>query len=91
MSFFEAAMLVCFGASWPFAVCRTWRSKTARGKSFVFLVLIFVGYLSGTVHKLIYSRDWIISLYVLNAVLVFADLVLSWRYLRQERKDCSVS
>ena len=30
----EAIILCCFGASWPFAVLRTWRTKNSKSKSF---------------------------------------------------------
>ena len=40
MSFFEAGMLICFGASWPFAVAKTYKSKSVKGKSRLFLSLI---------------------------------------------------
>ena len=43
MSFFEAGMLICFGASWPFAVMKTYKSKNVKGKSRLFLTLIAKG------------------------------------------------
>jgi len=80
MSVFEIGMLVCFGASWPFALYKTWRSKTSAGKSLRFLVLVFVGYVSGVIHKLLYSRDPVVFLYALNGAMVFGDLLLSLKY-----------
>jgi len=77
---FEIGMLVCFGASWPFQVYKTWKTKSVQGKSLVFLWLVYLGYLSGIVHKLLFSRDFVIALYALNAALVLADLLLSYRY-----------
>jgi len=53
MSVFEMGMLICFGVSWPFAVYKTWKTKTSESKSMVFLWLVFVGYLSGIAHKVI--------------------------------------
>ncbi len=80
MSVFEIGMLVCFGASWPFAVYKTWKTKTCTGKSFVFLWLVLVGYLSGITHKIIMNPDPVIYLYALNALLVSADIALCYRY-----------
>lgn len=80
---FEIGMLVCFGASWPFQVYRTWKTKIIKGKSFVFLWLVCIGYLSGIVHKLLFSRDIVIVLYALNAAMVLTDLLLSYRYRGQ--------
>lgn len=77
---FEAGMLICFGASWPFAVYRTWKSKSCHAKSFVFMWLVFVGYVCGTIHKIFWNYDYVIGLYVFNGVLVMTDLVLSYRY-----------
>lgn len=80
MSIFEIGMLVCFGASWPFALYKTWKAKCCRGKSMRFLWLILIGYICGIVHKVLYSFDLVIFLYVLNGLLVLADLILSYRY-----------
>jgi hypothetical protein len=80
MSLFEAGMLLCFGASWPFALYKTWKSKSSQGKSLLFLWLVFIGYLSGITHKLLHSRDPIIALYILNAIMVLADTLLCYRY-----------
>jgi uncharacterized membrane protein len=80
LSLFEIIMLVCFGASWPFSIYRTWRSKTSAGKSLVFLILVLIGYVSGVLHKALYSYDPVIYLYLLNGLMVAADLALAWRY-----------
>jgi hypothetical protein len=83
VSVFEIGMLVCFGASWPFALYKTWKTKDSRGKSLRFLSLVFIGYLSGILHKLFFSRDAVIALYALNGSLVLADLVLCYRYRKR--------
>ena len=41
----EIIMILCFGASWPFNVAKSYRARTAKGKSLLFLILIEVGYL----------------------------------------------
>lgn len=84
MSVFEIGMLMCFGASWPFSVYKTWTSKTARGKSLIFLTLVLIGYGCGIIHKWIHSRDVVIILYALNGTLVLVDLVLCTIYSRRE-------
>jgi hypothetical protein len=83
MSPFEITMLVCFGASWPFSVHRTWKTKNVVGKSPVFLTLVIVGYIAGIVHKIMYKLDPVIWLYALNAVMVSADLFLWTRYRKR--------
>ncbi len=82
-SIFEIIMLVCFGASWPFSIYKTLHTKTAQGKSLLFLLLVLIGYVGGIIHKLIYSYDVVTYLYVLNFLLVLTDLLLTLRYQRR--------
>ena len=79
MSVFEAIMLVCFGAAWPFSIYRSYISRSNKGKSVVFLFVVFTGYVSGMIHKLVYSMDFIIALYALNGIMVLADIILFYR------------
>lgn len=87
--YFEATMLVCFGAGWPASILRTWRSKSVAGKSLLFLVLIFTGYLAGVSAKLIRAGqagewpEWVTLLYSFNALLVGLDILLYLKYSRQ--------
>ncbi|MCK4999106.1 MAG: hypothetical protein KAS23_06215 [Anaerohalosphaera sp.] len=81
---FEALMLVCFGAAWPASIYRSWVSRTAAGKSIVFLAVVELGYLAGITHKFINGIDGVIYLYVLNAVMVLVDICL---YFRNKRID----
>ena len=81
MSIFEAGMLLCFGASWPAAVLKTYRTKNVEGKSLLFLLLILTGYLCGMINKVVYfGFDPVFWLYVINFMLVFSDLILYFRY-----------
>lgn len=77
----EIIMVVSFGASWPFNVIKSYRARTTRGKSLLFLVLIFFGYICGIISKLTAeSFKWyVLFFYVLNLIMVGADLVLYWR------------
>lgn len=81
---FEIGMLLCFGVSWPFAVVKTWASKTSRGKSFVFLWLIFTGYALGSIHRAWWDPAPVVFLYVFNGLMVLADILLSYRYRRAD-------
>ncbi len=80
MSIFEAGMLICFGASWPAAVAKTYKTRNVVGKSRLFLWLVIIGYLCGMVHKILYNFDLVFYLYVLNMLLVATDLALVYRY-----------
>lgn len=81
MSIFEALMLVCFGASWPISIAKALRTKIVEGKSPLFMAVIGIGYLSGIIHKVLFSLDWVIWLYALNMTMVAIDLGLYYRYL----------
>jgi uncharacterized membrane protein len=78
-------MLVCFGSAWPFALAKSWRSRQTGGKSLGFLIIVFIGYLSGVIHKWQHSRDLVICLYALNAFMVGADIILFARNRRIEK------
>ena len=80
MSIFEAIMLICFGVSWPVSIAKALRTKVVSGKSPLFMAIVCLGYLSGVIHKTVYSFDWIIVLYALNFVLVAVDLFLYFLY-----------
>ena len=45
-SLLEITMLICFGAAWPISIYKSWTSRSSRGKSLLFLVVIIVGYLA---------------------------------------------
>ena len=77
---FETIMLFCFGSSWPFAIAKTIRTKTVRGKSIVFIALVLLGYLCGIISKLVGNFDHVIWLYVLNGSMVSTELLLYFRY-----------
>ena len=85
---FEIIMLLCFGASWPFNVMKSYRARTATGKSPVFLCLVLIGYVAGVVSKLTApSFKWyVMFFYILNFSMVFVDLML---YLRNRRLDAA--
>lgn len=86
MSIFEIGMLVCFGAAWPASIYKSFKSRSTKGKSILFLIILFVGYIFGILHKLIYRFDYVIFLYILNSLMVFTDVVLYFRNRHIERK-----
>ena len=84
MSIFEIVMLICFGAAWPMSIYKSYNSRNNSGKSLWFLIVIFVGYISGITHKVLYNFDYVILLYVLNCLMVFVDIVLYYRNFKLE-------
>jgi uncharacterized membrane protein len=77
-------MLLCFGAAWPFSVIKSFKARTAKGKSLIFLLALIVGYISGITNNIINGANYVLFFYALNLVLVGADLGL---YFRNKRLD----
>lgn len=83
MVIFEALMLLCFGAAWPFSIYRSWKSGTSDGKSLLFLLILLAGYLFGILHKIFFLYDQVIILYILNFTMVSIDTLL---YFKNKKK-----
>ena len=49
----EIIMIVSFGASWPLNVIKSYKTRTTKGKSLPFLLLILFGYVAGIASKLV--------------------------------------
>ena len=86
MSIFEAGMLVCFGLAWPINIVKSYKSRTTAGKSILFEYVIEIGYISGITHKLLYSRDIVLILYIINFLMVFVDILLFYRNKKLDRE-----
>lgn len=88
----EITMIVSFGISWPLNVLKSYRARTTKGKSLAFLLLIFFGYIAGIASKLVnetymaqIGEKWyVLFFYVLNFIMVGADLLM---YVRNRRLD----
>jgi len=87
MSIFEIIMLLCFGSAWPFSIYKSYNSKTTGGKSLFFLLILLVGYTAGIIHKMIYSRDIVVILYILNFLMVSIDTILYFRNRKLEKNN----
>ncbi|MDD6033385.1 MAG: hypothetical protein PUC47_07900 [Oscillospiraceae bacterium] len=88
--FLEACMMVLFGCSWPLNILKSVRSRTARGRSVGFLILIQLGYLAGILSKVLSGHvTYVVAFYILNLCMVTADLclVLRNRRLDQQRQQ----
>ena len=78
--FFEALMLISFGVSWPIDIKKGLKSRTAKGKSIIFLFCIFVGYIFGISAKFVSGNiTYVLFFYILNFIMVSMDIVLSLR------------
>lgn len=79
MSIFEIGMLVAFGFAWPSNIYKSLKSRTAAGKSLTFQWAIIIGYICGITHKILYSNDIVLYLYILNLIMVSIDTLLYFR------------
>lgn len=90
----EIIMIVSFGMSWPANVIKSYRSRTAKGKSISFLCLIFFGYIAGIAAKFtneaymaaIGEKWYVLFFYFLNLAMVGVDILLYFRNTRIDKK-----
>lgn len=85
--FLEACMMITFGCSWPLNIIKSVRSRTAKGRSIGFLILIQLGYLAGIASKLLSGHiTYVVIFYVLNLAMVTTDLCLVLRNTKLDRE-----
>ena len=76
----ETGMLFCFGFAWPFNIYKSYKARANTGKSLLFLIVIWMGYLLGIFYKAFSPNpDFVLWLYVLNIVMVSVDIALYYR------------
>lgn len=86
----EILMLICFGFSWPLNVIKSYKARTAKGKSLPFLLLIISGYIAGIASKFVnpafdFAAKWyVLFFYFLNLIMVSMDVAM---YVRNCRLD----
>ncbi len=83
----EAAMLICFGLSWPINAYKNFKAGTAAGTSWQFILLITVGYLAGIAAKFASGMiNWVLAVYFINLIC----LAVNWAvYFRNHRLDAA--
>ena len=83
---FEVLMIVCFGVAWPLNIAKSWKARTARGKSLMCEVMVLVGYCFGIAGKFITGNvTYVLIAYLINFVMVSVDLLLSLRNLALDK------
>jgi hypothetical protein len=83
----ETVMLLCFGAAWPASIIKSWRSRTAKGKSIFFLLIVLMGYCAGLT-KVFVSEGlggFLLVPYGLNTVMVAVDTMIYFRNVSIDR------
>ena len=87
-NFLEAFMLICFGLSWPLSLYKNIKAKTAKSMSLQFTLLIITGYISGIIAKIANnSINYVLVIYILNLVIVSANIVVYFINLRHDKKQ----
>ncbi len=89
----EAMTIFCFGISWPISIVKSYKSRTAKGKSLMFEVFVLIGYAIGIIRKCVqmtvmHSSGTVFFLsfvfYVINFITISIDIAL---YFRNRRLD----
>lgn len=88
-------MIISFGASWPLNVIKSYKARTAKGKSLPFLCLILFGYVAGIASKFMneaymaaFAEKWyVLFFYFLNFIMVAIDFVLYFRNRRIDKEE----
>jgi len=84
----EALMVISFGLSWPMSILKSFKSRTAKGKSLFFLCMIMFGYGAGIVSKLLSDKiTYVLAFYILNFILVGIDLFLYFRNIKIDKAN----
>ena len=84
----EAAMLVCFGFSWPFAIVKTVRAKNPAGKSYLFAAFVIAGYIAGSTARFMREgADPVFCLYIFDMLMVLTDTALCLYYRKRNEKQ----
>lgn len=90
----EITMIVMFGLSWPINVVKSYKARTAKGKSLPFLLFILIGYIAGIASKFLnadymanFAEKWyVLIFYFINFIMVSIDAVLYFRNLALDKK-----
>ena len=90
----EIIKIVSFGASWPLNVIKSYKSRTTKGKSLAFLLLILFGYVAGIASKFVneaymasFATKWyVLVFYIINFIMVSVDLGMYIRNYNLDKK-----
>ena len=79
-------MLLCFAASWPFNIRKSYISRTAVGRSIAFELIIEMGYFCGVARKFVMNDiNYVLAVYFLDICLVAIDMALYFRNRKLDR------
>ena len=89
----EITMVICFGLSWPVNVYKSYKARTTKGKSILFLIFILIGYFAGIASKLTnesymasFGEKWyVLIFYFINTIMVLIDMALFFRNYKLDK------
>jgi len=83
----ESLMLICFAAAWPASIYKSWTSRTRKGKSLSFMLIVLLGYMAGDLRILLRNDgSYMFIPYTINTALVLCDLILYYRNYRIDQR-----
>lgn len=83
---FEVIMLLCFAAAWPANIMKAYKSRTAKGTSLPFMVIIEIGYVCGMINKIVNDDiSYVLAFYVFDFALVMIGIALYFRNTKIDR------
>lgn len=94
----EIIMILCFGISWPFNIIKAHKTKTAKGTSLQFLLLITFGYVAGIVSKIVMwilkgNSYWTLTkiiafiVYVINLTMIITAIFIYFKNKKLDEKN----
>jgi hypothetical protein len=82
---FESLMIIFFGISWPVNIIKSYRARTTKGKSVLFLFLVLAGYYFGIIAKIAGNQiNYVLIFYLINSFMVKVDIFM---YVRNSAID----
>jgi hypothetical protein len=86
--FFEMLMMLSFGFAWPTSIIKSLKTRSAKGKSIVFMTVIWSGYLFGIIAKFAASSlTYVLVFYIINICMVSIDIILFFINKRRDRQQ----
>ena len=94
----EIVMLVAFGISWPISLIKNIKSKSTKGVSLVFYLLVLFGYVAGIISKFtneaymasISTKWYVLIFYFLNFTTVGLNIIV-YLYNRHLEKTNAIN
>ena len=85
-------MLLYFAFAWPFSIYKLYKTKSTKGKSILFSLVIILGYIFGIMNKYISDDvNYVVFFYFFDLGLVIIDCLLYFRNWHYENSASSAA